>query len=410
VRSSGTIRSMGRSRSLPKPFLRGRTWWIKFYRDGQPVRESSHSSNEADAKRLLKIRMGEVESGEYRGPALRSRAVISDLLDLVIADYQIAKKRSIADLTSRVEKNIRPKLGPTRAALFGTATADRYIQARREENATDATINRELAIVRRAFSLGMRSDPPLVPRKPWIRRLDEDNARTGFIEDEQYRFLLKKLPNQLQAIFVVAYHLGIRLGTLRKLEWGQVDLGAGEIRLYKSQVKQKRAHTVPIYGDMPAWLDMQLADHNHNWPDCPYVFHWLKKPLGAHLKGWKEACKDAGLPDLKFHDLRRSAVRNMERAGIPRNVAMGITGHRTESVYRRYDIVSDRDLKQAATKLENYIGEQRTENANGHKTGTIAGESWFPVALPDCKLLNQMVSRAGLEPATTALKVRCSTN
>ena len=77
------------------------------------------------------------------------------------------------------------------------------------------------------------------------------------------------------------------------------------------------------------------------------------------------------MPGLKFHDLRRSAVRNMERAGIPRNIAMSITGHRTESVYRRYDIVSDRDLKQAATKLESYIGEKRTDTEDGHKTGTV---------------------------------------
>jgi len=405
MKSSGTIRSMGRN--MPKPFLRGKMWWIKFYRDGQPVRESSYSTNEADAKRLLKIRMGQVEAGEYRGPA-PARALVSDLLDLVIADYQIAKKRSIADLTWRIEKNIRPKLGTVRAGAFSTTHGDRYIQARREEKATDATINRELAIVRRAFSLGMRADPPLVARKPWLRRLEEDNAREGFLEDAQYRALLKELPKHLQAIFVVGYHIGVRVGTLRKLEWEQVDLNAGEIRLLKKQVKQKRAHTVPIYGDMRAWLDMQLSDHEHNWPDCPYVFHWLKKPLGAHLKGWKEACDRAELPGLKFHDLRRSAVRNMERAGIPRNIAMGITGHRTESVYLRYDIVSDRDLKQAATKLEGYLGEQRTNN--GHKTGTIAPENWFPAALPDCKLLNLMVSRAGLEPATTALKVRCSTN
>lgn len=100
----------------------------------------------------------------------------------------------------------------------------------------------------------------------------------------------------------------------------------------------------------------------------------------------------------------------MERAGIPRNLAMGITGHRTESVYRRYDIGSDRDLKQAATKRERYLGEQRVEKENGHKTGTATSENWFPAALPDCKLSIEMVSRAGLEPATTALKVRCSTN
>jgi integrase len=354
------------SRDLPKPYLRGKTWWIRFYRDGQPVRESSDSPNESDAKRLLKIRLGQVETGEYRGAA-PNRVKVSDLLDLAIADYQIAKRRSIADLSYRIEKNIRPKLGTARATTFASGNTDRYIQTRRDEKATDATINRELSIVRRAFSLGMRADPPLVTRKPWIRRLEEDNAREGFVEDGQYRALLKELPDHLKAAFVVGYHIGMRLGTLRKLEWEQVDLNAGEIRLLKKQVKQKRAHTVPIYGDMRPWLDMQLTDHAENWPDCPYVFHWLKKPLGAHLKGWKDACDRAKLPGLKFHDLRRSAVRNMERAGIPRNIAMGITGHRTESVYRRYDIVCDRDLKNAATKLESYIGEQRLENRNGHK-------------------------------------------
>ena len=172
----GKIRSM--RRNLPKPYLRGKTWWIKFYRDGKPVRESSDSTNEADARRLLKIRLGQVESGEYRG-ATSNRVQVSDLLDLVIADYRIAKKRSIADLTYRIDKNIRPKLGYARAAIFGTGHADRYIQARREEKASERRINRELAIVRRAFSLGMRADPPLVVRKPWIRRLDEDNAREG---------------------------------------------------------------------------------------------------------------------------------------------------------------------------------------------------------------------------------------
>lgn len=113
--------------------------------------------------------------------------------------------------------------------------------------------------MRRAFSLGMRADPPLVVRKPWIRRLDEDNAREGFIEDDQYRAILHELPDQLKAIFVVGYHIGVRPGTLRKLEWEQVDLQAGEIRLLKKNAKQKKSHTVPIYGDMRAFLEMRLV-------------------------------------------------------------------------------------------------------------------------------------------------------
>ena len=161
---------------------------------------------------------------------------------------------------------------------------------------------------------------------------------------------------------------------------------------------------------MRSWLEMQLTDHEHNWPDCSYVFHWLRKPLGAHLKGWREACIRGGLPGLKFHDLRRSAVRNMERAGIPRNIAMSITGHPTESVYRRYDIISDRDLRSAATRLEVYIGEQMAETANPENSAKDGHNPQSPAPLPDCKLLKELVSRAGIEPATTALKVRCSTD
>ena len=393
----------------PKPYLRGKIWWIKFYQNGLPVRESSHSTKEADAKRLLRIRLGEVEKGEIHNTSPK-KTQISELLDLVIDDYKIEKKRSVSDLTYRIEKNIRPKLGALRVSQFGRTQADGYIEARRAEKATDSTINRELAIIRRAFSLGMRESPPIVTSKPFIRRLSEGNAREGFLEDEQYHALLKELPEHLKAIFVVGYHTGVRLGTLRNLRWEQVDLTSKEIRLYKSQVKQKQAHTVPIYGDMPLWLERQLADHKKHWADCPFVFHWLKKPLGAHLKGWKEAGVRANVPGLKFHDLRRSAVRTMERAGLTRNIAMSISGHRTESVYRRYDIVSRGDLTNAANKLEDYIGSQRKENANGHKTGTETDEPTLPAALPDCKVLERMVSRAGLEPATTALKVRCSTN
>jgi integrase len=348
------------ARRQPKPYLRDSIWWIKFYKNGQPIRESSHSTDEAKARSLLKVRLGQVESGEYRGPT-QSRVLVAALLDLVVEDYKISKKRSLDDLEYRIDKNLRKTLGTVRASMFSSTHVDNHIRSRRSTGASDATINRELAIVRRAFSLGMRTDPPLVNRKPWIRRLDEDNAREGFIEEDQYRTLLNELPEHLRALFVVGYHIGARLGTLRKLEWDQVDLKGGQIRLRKKQVKQKRAHTAPIYGHIRAWLEMQSSDRDQNWPNCSYVFHWHDRPIGAHLKGWREACKRAGLPGLKFHDLRRSAVRNMERAGMPRNVAMGITGHRTEAVYRRYDIVSEKDMQLAASRMDEFFEAQRKD-------------------------------------------------
>ena len=66
---------------------------------------------------------------------------------------------------------------------------------------------------------------------------------------------------------------------------------------------------------------------------------------------WRRACQRAGVPGRFVHDLRRTAVRNFERAGVPRSVAMKLTGHKTESVYRRYAIVSERDLAEGVQKL-----------------------------------------------------------
>jgi len=106
---------------------------------------------------------------------------------------------------------------------------------------------------------------------------------------------------------------------------------------------------------MMGWLERQWKCRK---PGCDLVFHWEGRPLGSHLKGWDRACVVVGLEGLHFHDLRRSAIRNMERAGIPRNVAMQISGHRTESVYRRYDIVVEGDLKSAGERLAAYQRQQ----------------------------------------------------
>jgi integrase len=130
---------------------------------------------------------------------------------------------------------------------------------------------------------------------------------------------------------------------------------AGEIRIQRRQAKGKRPRTLPIYGDMREWLEWQWE---RRVAECTLVFHWNGKPIGSRVKGWSRACEEVGLPDLNRHDLRRSAVRNMERAGIPRSVAKAISGHKTDSVYQRYDIVSGGDLKAAATRLEKYQQEQ----------------------------------------------------
>ena len=133
-------------------------------------------------------------------------------------------------------------------------------------------------------------------------------------------------------MFVLGYHLGMRKGELLKLHRDWVHLAEGVIYMKGRTTKNKRPKTVPIYGDMNAWLEMQLAQ-------CAAVA--------------PKDCKAADLPELLFHDLRRTAVRNMIRAGVPAKVAMEISGHRTPAMLWRYDITDARDVVEAGKRTKN---------------------------------------------------------
>jgi integrase len=339
-------------------FQRGKIWFIQYFVRGERRRESSHSEDREQAQQLLNKRLGEVAIGKYVGLA-SEQVGIGHLIDLVIEDYRFRRLRSLNVVEWRAGAHLA-SLRYLPAQKFNAAEIRRYVARRRGEGASDATINRELAILRRGFTLARQADPPLVHRVPYIPQLEEDNVRQGFLEPDQYERLLAELPDRLKALFVCAYHVGTRKGELRKTRWEQVDLEAHTIRLRAAQTKGKTARSLPIYGDMERWL---LYQQESCVPDCPWVFHYRGGLVGAHLDGWHVACERAGVPNLLFHDLRRSAVRNMKRAGIEDKIAMQISGHKTRSIFDRYDIVSEDDLEGAADKLTNYFAERKLARA-----------------------------------------------
>jgi len=188
-----------------------------------------------------------------------------------------------------------------------------------------------------------------------MKLLPEGNAREGFLARDRYKHLLDALPEELKLLLVYAYHLGCRRGELLALKRFDVDSKALTVRFSGRTTKNQEAKVAPIYGDMIAWTDMALTELE-KYPSCPWLFHRCGKRIKNFRKAWNVACALAGVPDLLFHDLRRSAVKNMEDAGIPRKTAMQITGHKTESIYRRYHIVSDRDIRDAGVKLAAFAG------------------------------------------------------
>lgn len=343
-------------------YQRNEIWWIKYYHQGKPTYESSHSTRAEDAERLLRKRLGEMATGQFRGLA-PERTTLDELFDLVVADYREQGKRSIDDVICRLKLHLRPRLGKLRAADFGSSEVRRYVATRRKEQAESATINRELSVLKRAFSLGSRHDPPLVFHNPPISKLPEDNTRTGFVEQTDYARLLAELPDYLKLALVIAYHIGCRLGELMSLCWSDVNLTAEQptITIRAENAKNKRHRTLPIYGDMLPAILRQKAERDEKYPKLGYVFHdGSGERLHTFYKAWASACERAKLDGQLFHDLRRSAVRNMVRAGIPEQLAMAISGHRTRHVFDRYNITTDKDLSDAGEKLTRYLASQST--------------------------------------------------
>lgn len=330
-------------------------WWISFYADGQQIRESSESEKRADAVKLLAKRLHEVATGAYISSA-PANIQVGALLKLVIEDYKEYGLRSLSHVRFRIRKHLEPILGHLKAKDLGTDDVRRYVAARRKAEVSNATINRELAILRRAYTIATEMDPPKATRVPKITALPEGNARQGFLEPEEYARLLPHLTRARLAL-VLGYHLGNRKGEILKLEWSMVNLSAAEIRIPAKIAKTNRDRVLPIYGDMASELAVAKAERDAMFPDCPWVLHDAGERVRDFRGEWAAAVKAAELPGLMFHDLRRSAVRNMIRAGIPEVVAMAISGHRTRSVFDRYNIVSGRDLADAGTKLAAYLGE-----------------------------------------------------
>jgi integrase len=190
----------------------------------------------------------------------------------------------------------------------------------------------------------------MVPEFP--DRLEEGAPRQGFLEHDGFQAVRRRLPQDAADVFEFAYYSGWRRREIESLPWHMVDLVANMLRLDPAASKTKKGRVVPIPAPLRVVLDRRLAKRRDG---CPLVFHVTGHPMGDWRKPWAQAVKGAGFPTLVLHDCRRTAVRNLVRAGVPDKVAMTFTGHRTRSVFDRYNIVSERDLHDAGSKLATYV-------------------------------------------------------
>jgi integrase len=250
-----------------------------------------------------------------------------------------------------------------------------------EAKARPATINWELAALRRAFRLAVAKN--LLPTMPAITLLSEaDNVCEGFVDPPEFAALLAKL-TELGAADVAdaaefAYLTCLRRSNVLGAVWPwfklEVDRSgavvAGSVRLPGTVTKNKKPLSLALTGPMLALVGRRWEQRIS---DCPFVFHREGRPLVRFDGPWNAACDAVGLPRTLFHDLRRSGARNLRRAGVDDHVIQRLGGWKTASMFKRYDIVDERDLKDAAERLSTYLATESSGSPSPFPYGTAAG-------------------------------------
>lgn len=350
-------------------------YYIAYYVNGEQVCESAKTTDKTEARRILQARLGQLAEGRYVGPAAE-RVTFADLEAMILADYKVNEKKSQGDVEWRIRCHLRPFFGHKRAHEITTTDVQAYIVKRQGQGAKNGSINRELAALKRMFNLAMQAER--ITKKPYIPSLEENNARKGFFEQREYEAVLAKLPEHHRPVVSFAYQTGWRIRSeVLPLTWGQVDIEAGTARLETGTTKNKDGRLIYLTAELRAVLLNQWEDHRAWYPECPFVFHDRGRQVKTFYKSWREACRAAGLPGKLGHDLRRTAVRNMVRAGIPERVAMQMSGHKTRSVFDRYHIVSEGDLREAAKRLDSVFTSRTTTLST---TLTPSGEGTVSVS------------------------------
>jgi integrase len=337
-------------------WLRGTSYYAIWYRNGSRFCVNTHKSNEGEAQSELERLIVECENGNSPRPE-RIPPSIGVMLNEALRFYRRKGRKSLEHVERHV-KRLKAGFAGKRADEITADNVNEYAEKRQDQGAANATINRELAVLRLAFNLARKGGKIKPETVPYFEMLPENNRRMGFFEQEQYEATLSKLPDYLQGVLTMGYWTGMRKEEILGLTWERVDLFNRLVFLERTKNGEDR--TLPLNDDL---FEMLKGQAGKKVEGCPYVFHRYGERIQSFGKAWRTACKDAGCAGRLFHDLRRTAVRNLIRAGVPQSIAMKISGHKDARIFARYNIVDTRDVGEAMRKLLEYEQEKRLARA-----------------------------------------------
>jgi integrase len=261
---------------------------------------------------------------------------------------------------------VRADFAGVRAMSLSKEDVDRYIEERLASGDKPASINRTTGLIKQGYTF---AELPV----PKFRKLDESgNVRHGFFSEVELRRVMSNLDADLADFTLFGWLTGMRKSEIASLRWE--DVSGDEIRLRAENAKTGEGRTIPFEGELADLIERRRKARQFEIEKVtmtsPLIFHRKGEPIREFRKSWATACKLAGVRRL-FHDLRRSAARNMLNAGVPQAIAMQITGHKTDSMFRRYAIVTPNDVRSALRTTQEYTAVEMAKTTATQATATV---------------------------------------
>jgi integrase len=349
--------------------------WVEYYHRGRQYRESAHSDKPSVAAKLLKRRLRETGNGTFAGPDAE-KVTFEQLAAGLVNDYRVNGRRSLKRAELSI-KHLRVAFGLRRAVDITRSKMDAYVAGRLTGGAKPATVQAEIAALRRMFSLGVRAG--LLPTRPAFDNLKFDNTRTRSFTDAELELVLDVLERgrpatakdaellpqpDLVAVVSFAAATGWRVPSeVLPLQWAQVDLAAGTVSLARGTTKSGQPRVFP-FSALPHLATLlreqrekTSALERQRGVIVPHVFHRAGRPIQDMYDPWRAACKAAEVPGRFLHDLRRTAARGLRALGLSDRDICELCGWETQVMVGRY---LGRDPAGVADRLRAKVSESET--------------------------------------------------
>jgi integrase len=360
-----------------------RFWYIAYYdAAGKQQKESSGSEVKQVALALLRDRLKQKDEGKIVQLSAQKKLRYEDIRDLLLNRLEENRSRSLVTVAGKRTlwnlKNIDSFFQGMRVRGITDDTISEYRKKRRVEGGNPSTVNRELSLLRRMMYYAKKKKKYAGDIPDFGMTEESASVRRGFLEQTDFERLVSLLPFHLHPLLIFLYTVAVRLGEAQAIQWNQIDLKRRTVQLHDTKSGEWR--TVPLASKLIELL-LTVEQSKRRGP----VFY-----QGLFRRSWISACIRCGFgrweyPDsantkkrkysgLIVHDFRRSAIRNMTLAGVPQNVIMAISGHRTVSVFLRYNIVAPKQLHTAMQAVE-LMQTQAIEGENNFNESSMKVEA-----------------------------------